>query len=150
MASTTEILANTHAIKQLVELLDKTIKQIKYFLTIVLSIAKQSTVITESSFAIEQMTESTNRISKGIDKRVFAVRELQTTIESGHHEMEETIAIVKKSAQHLHELLTGFKAQNKKQKLHSTSTIVTKQCKLLTIYHYKTRKMRARSAVINK
>ncbi|HQG39305.1 MAG TPA: methyl-accepting chemotaxis protein, partial [Spirochaetales bacterium] len=55
------------------------------------------------------MTKSTNRISKDIDERVQAVRELQTTIESGRHEMEETIDIVKEiadSATVILELLT--------------------------------------------
>ena len=116
-ASTNEIAANTHAIKERVDLLDETIKQmeivfadvIKNIQSIALSIAEQSADITESSSAIEQMTKSTNRISKDIDERVQAVRELQTTIESGRHEMEETIDIVKEiadSATVILELLT--------------------------------------------
>lgn len=116
-ASTNEIAANTHAIKQRVDTMEENINRMEALFAdvkdnienITLSISEQSADVTQSSSAIEQMTKAVARVSKNIDERASAVRELQTTIEAGYHEMEDTIDIVKEiadSATVILELLT--------------------------------------------
>ncbi len=116
-SSTQEITANIHHIRDKIEFLDTTINNLNsvfmgmanFIEDITKKIDEQAVDIAQSSSAIEEITASIGNISLTVDKKVMTMQDLQKNTDSGYHEMEDTIEIVKDITESTHLILDLMK-----------------------------------------